>query len=128
MNTLSKQPFNGKTHLVLGMLEDKNAKNCLETLKPITDQWYLTDLQGSRGRSANNLKQLLPDSEKDGNRLQCYSSAIEAFTAACNNACKDDRILVTGSFYTVAPVLAFFKERAKENVQENEIPASERIK
>ena len=128
VSLLSKQQFNGETHLILGMLEDKNAQSCLGTLMPITDRWYLADLQGSRGRSANNLKQLLPDSENDENRLQCYSSVMEAFNAACNNASKDDRIIVTGSFYTVAPVLAFFKQRSLERAQENEIPESERQK
>ena len=108
---LSKQSFNGKTHIILGMLDDKNAKACLTPLLALVDQWYLSDLQGSRGRSANNLKQLLNDSEIDGNQLQCYSSPLEAYKAACLSASKEDRILVTGSFYTVAPVLKLVREK-----------------
>ncbi len=91
--------------MVLGMLQDKNISDSMEILNQNADRWYLTDLETSRGVSANTLKQQLNYSEFDKNKLQCYPSPVEAYNAAYNNASKDDRILVTGSFYTVSPVL-----------------------
>ncbi|MCP3674144.1 MAG: bifunctional tetrahydrofolate synthase/dihydrofolate synthase, partial [Gammaproteobacteria bacterium] len=108
---LNNQSFNGKTHIVLGLLEDKNAKACLTPLLALVDQWYLSDLEGTRGRSAINLKQLLNDSDIDENQLQCYSSSLEAYKAACLSASEEDRILVTGSFYTVSPVLKLVRKK-----------------
>ncbi|RLA00393.1 MAG: bifunctional folylpolyglutamate synthase/dihydrofolate synthase [Gammaproteobacteria bacterium] len=102
---LAQQGCSGKTHLVLGMLQDKNISDSMEILNQNADRWYLADLETSRGVSANTLKQQLNYSEFDKNKLQCYPSPVEAYNAAYNNASKDDRILVTGSFYTVSPVL-----------------------
>jgi len=117
LRLLSKHKIKGETHLVLGMLEDKNAKNCLKLLKSEIDQWFLSDIQGSRGQTANSLKKILSDSEIGLNKLQCYSSPVEAFKVAYDNASKDDRILVTGSFYTVAPVLELFQKSDLENTK-----------
>jgi len=115
LEKLKAQPVDGQTHLVIGMLEDKNAAAGLEILKEIADVWYLTDLQSDRGRTANSLKQLINDSEMDKNQLKCYSSPIEAYKAAYENSTRKDRILVTGSFHTVAPVYSLFQIADNKN-------------
>lgn len=123
---LEKQQFEGKTHLVLGMLEDKNAEVVIDILKEVIDYWYLTDLDTRRGRSANHLKQLINRSEIDKNQVQCYTSPIEAYEAAHEHSASKDRILVTGSFYTVAPVLNMFQIDNKNNKLSTNNSGSER--
>ena len=113
-SSLDKHPVKGNTYVVLGMLVDKNVESCINSIKALVDRWYLTDLQTSRGHSANSLKQLFSHSEIDENRLQCQSSPEAAFRSAYANASKDDRIIVTGSFYTVAPVLELFQQSSEE--------------
>ncbi len=118
---LQKQSFEGQTHLVTGMLDDKNVEAGFKLLAEVTDHWYLTDLPSNRGRSANSLKQAIKDSEITENKLQCYPSPIEAYKAAYDNASSSDRIIVTGSFYTVAPVLDFF-QKADHNSDNQQDP------
>ncbi len=110
VDKLKNQPFKGQTHVVLGMLDDKNAMAGLDILNEIVDQWYFSDLESSRGRTANSLKQIINYSEMDKNKLKCYPSPIEAYKAAYDNSTSNDRILVTGSFHTVAPVLNLFQD------------------
>lgn len=110
VDRLSRQSIAGQTHLVIGMLDDKNVEAGFKLLAEVTNHWYLTDLPSERGRTANSLKQTINDSEISQNKLQCHASPIEAFKAAYDNASCSDRIIVTGSFYTVAPVLEFFQQ------------------
>jgi len=107
---LQKQSFQGQTHLIIGMLHDKNVEEGFKLLAEVTNHWYLTDLPIERGRTANSLKQAIKDSEISENKLQCYASPIEAYKAAYDNASSSDRIIVTGSFYTVAPVLDYYQK------------------
>lgn len=112
---LKQKKKSGQTHLIIGMLDDKNIEACLEILKQNIDHWYFCDLPSSRNMSATQLHQVLKDSDIDGNRLKCYSSPIEAYQAANKRSSEEDIILVTGSFYTVAPILVLVRE-ASSNV------------
>ena len=108
---LKKTPVEGKTHIILGMLKDKNTVDCLEVLKPFIDCWYLASINIPRGLAAEELDKLLTTAEIDSSLAIMYKSPLEAYKAACDNASKNDRILVTGSFYTVAPVLAYIHQQ-----------------
>ena len=77
------------------------------------DHWCLTDLPLPRAASAESLAEQLraagfrEGSEQGAERsVRCFPSPERAFIDARNRAGENDRIVVFGSFLTVAGVLA----------------------
>lgn len=110
-------PTRGKTHIVLGMLRDKDRAGVIEALAPRVDHWYLAALEGERGVRQDEL--LLPCLAHRTGTVTCFDSPLAAYHAAQQRAQRQDRILVCGSFVTVgqlllaldhAPATAGFKE------------------
>ena len=98
-------PVAGKTVAVCGMLKDKDLQKGLATMLPFIDHWYLADLPGARGASAELLAVALKATENRA-PIQCYASVSSAFDAACREAVADDRLLIFGSFLTVGAIMA----------------------
>ncbi len=88
---------------VLGMLKDKDIEGVVRQLLPVIDRWFLADLSGPRAASAQRLAQALRSMGVED--IALYPCAAEAYAAAESVAQPDDRIVVSGSFYTVAEVL-----------------------
>lgn len=101
---LQRRPCEGKTHLVLGMLEDKDTEGFVRNLREQVAAWYVGGIAAPRGLDANALAARLravgiePDSVAD--------DVGAAYEAASDRASRGDRIVVCGSFYAVAAVLA----------------------
>lgn len=95
---LQRRPVAGRTHVVLGMLADKPIEVVGKRLKPIADRLYPAGLESvsSRGLSGRDLAIRLAH---DG---PAYASPSQALTAAREAAIAGDRIVVCGSFFTVA--------------------------
>jgi len=102
---LAQRPCPGRTHVVLGMLKDKNAAAVAYQLDPVTDCWYALSLDRPRGRSGQELAAALSAGGVTRPVVVC-SGLQEACRAAVQAADQGDRIVVTGSFYTVAQALA----------------------
>ena len=104
---LRKLRLTGKTHLVIGMLKDKNYDAVLTELCAIADYWYLAGLENARGTSADELTEVLV-SRPDGKNydLGRYNNVAAALEAARTAARTGDRIVVTGSFITVGDAIA----------------------
>jgi len=98
---LGLSPCPGRTHLVLGMLEDKDVGAFVAALSPVVDLWYPSGLDTERGLSADGLHQrmrgLVPEE-----RMRCCRDVVTACRQARENAVAGDRIVVCGSFFTVA--------------------------
>ncbi len=110
---LDNMGFYPYTHAVFGAMADKDIAGILAQLRERVDHWYLTDLPLPRAASAAALADALakagiaessgPDSEC---RIRCFATPAEAYAAARNDAGENDRIVVFGSFLTVAGVMA----------------------
>ena len=86
----------------------------VEHLKGEVDHWCLTDLDTPRAAPANQLEAVLRESGvTDGadSSVTRYATPAEAFQDALNRASENDRIVVFGSFYTVAGVMAYRKSQ-----------------
>lgn len=94
----------GKTVVVIGMLADKECGAALITMLPIVDVWFCGSIHSSRGLSAEKLAERLSHFI-DPNRIRTFGSVTEAYRVACENTNSEDRIVITGSFFTVAEVL-----------------------
>ncbi|WP_421863622.1 bifunctional tetrahydrofolate synthase/dihydrofolate synthase [Motiliproteus sp.] len=94
--------ISGDTYCVLGMLADKDCAESIAPLLPVVDHWLLAGLDCPRGLSADELALALPQTTA----AQYYESPWKACQAAIKQSRDGDRILVLGSFYTVADILA----------------------
>ncbi len=97
---LSRQPCSGRRLALCGMLKDKDIKHTLGELMPLIDAWWLADLEGPRAAKASDLAAELTAP------YQGYPTVVAAYRAILCEAKPEDMIIVFGSFYTVAGVLA----------------------
>jgi dihydrofolate synthase/folylpolyglutamate synthase len=101
---LSASGYAPRTHAVFGILRDKDAHRVAGALaKDVTD-WHLATLSGSRGRSAAELAEVVRQVAPGAN-IAMYATPAQAFAAARSAAADNDKIVVFGSFLTVAGVL-----------------------
>jgi len=102
---LQARPAAGHTWLVLGMLADKDVGAYAAALDACVDNWCLASLDVERGLSAGQLQQRLTAS---GIRreIRLFDTVASALEHAVRQAGPADRIVVSGSFITVAQALA----------------------
>ena len=100
---LRQIPCKGKRRAVVGMLKDKDMAGSLAELDGLIDQWFLASLTGPRAATAEQLAAALGDGQGSAATFDGVSAAYGAAMAASS---PDDMVIVFGSFYTVADVLA----------------------
>jgi dihydrofolate synthase/folylpolyglutamate synthase len=100
---LAASGFAPQTIAVCGMLRDKDIAGVLEEMKPRVTRWHLATLSGPRAASAEEL------AKHAYGAAQCFASPAQAFEAALGRASEGDKIVVFGSFLTVAEVMQWLK-------------------
>lgn len=109
-DNLSNMGFFNHTHAVVGMLADKDIAGALAALRGRVDFWHTATLGGPRGTPAEKLAAIIADGNLGGEVI-CHESAGAAMRAAKGLAAESDRIVVFGSFYTVAEALAALRKK-----------------
>jgi dihydrofolate synthase/folylpolyglutamate synthase len=100
---LDQLGFAARTFAVCGMMRDKDRAGVLACLKDKIDVWLVCDLDSPRAAAATTLR---ADLHALGiSEIHTFDSAASAWRSACEKAAENDRIVVFGSFYTVADVL-----------------------
>jgi dihydrofolate synthase / folylpolyglutamate synthase len=102
---LKQRPIGGRTLAVFALLADKDMQGVVLPLKELVDDWYVCGLEGPRSLPVETQAQQM-ESVLQAGALKRYPTPAEGFEAAISAASEDDRILVFGSFHTVASVLA----------------------
>lgn len=114
-----------KTWAILAMLSDKDVSGVIEQVSSEIDYWCFAGLESvSRGMSVNDFTKSLPDTlisndligkTKEANQCKMFPTvAMQAssVTTACDKVLtminEGDRIIIFGSFYTVAEAMQFF--------------------
>lgn len=94
----------GEVVAVCAMLRDKDIAGVVGALKGAFTRWLVADSAGARGAGAAELATALGQA---GVRVPVaqYSSVAMAWREACKNAGDNDKIIVFGSFLTVAAVM-----------------------
>ncbi len=112
-HNLDQMGFFPYTYAVFGAMSDKDIAGVLSHLKDKIDHWYLCDLPLPRAASAESLAAALGSAGfVAGNTggiersVQCFATPAEAYAAARDSVSENDRIVVFGSFLTVAGVMA----------------------
>ena len=111
---LGNMGFHPYTYAVFGAMQDKDISGIIAQLKGQIDHWCLTDLPLPRAASALHLREKLEttgvvasDKADAECTIQCFNNPANAFANAMERAGENDRIVVFGSFLTVAGVMAF---------------------
>ena len=107
-DNLGNMGFYPETWAVLGMLADKDVEGVVALMAGRVDHWRLASLPGARGLSAEALAERVRAAGAKGD-IVCHASPAEALAAAREEVSDDDRIVVFGSFLTVAEALAALK-------------------
>jgi dihydrofolate synthase/folylpolyglutamate synthase len=92
-----------RTWAVFGMLRDKDIAGVVSVLAGHVDAWLACTLPPPRGATAAELSQVLR--QAGVNAVREYASPALAYAAARSGAADNDRIIVFGSFHTVAEIL-----------------------
>jgi dihydrofolate synthase/folylpolyglutamate synthase len=103
-NLAHMAPFR-RTLGVVGMLRDKDVAGVIGRLAGRVDRWYAATLANPRGATADEIAAAIATVRPDA-VVERFASAHAAFAAAQGDAEQGDRIIVFGSFYTVADVMA----------------------
>jgi dihydrofolate synthase/folylpolyglutamate synthase len=101
---LRQLPQSNRTLAVFGMLADKDIAGVIEKVGPGMDAWYLADLPVPRGATAQQLARLVHQYDSNCD-VRKFTDVASAYRQACIDAGRNDRIVVFGSFYTVADVM-----------------------
>lgn len=104
VENLRKMPCVGRTHLLVGMLKDKDHMEVFKVLNEITDNWNVVTLDQDRGCDAKTLISYL-DSLGINENVTEYTSVDEALVKLHKSSTPGDRIVVAGSFLTVGAAL-----------------------
>ncbi len=103
-HNLQAAPCAGRTLAVFAMLRDKDIEGVISELAAHIDVWYAADNHSARGAKASDLQRLLIKQDVKS-LIQLFADVSAAIDSACKNAAKNDRIIVFGSFYTVADAI-----------------------
>ena len=105
---LHQQPSDGQTHAVVGMLKDKDIASVFKIMQNVIDHWHVAPLNTPRSATVPQLVDYLM--ALDITSFRYYPSITLAYNHAFLMAQPVDRIVVFGSFYSVAEVLRLEKE------------------
>jgi dihydrofolate synthase/folylpolyglutamate synthase len=111
---LGSMGFYRYTYAVFGAMRDKDIARIVGHLKGEIDHWCVTNLPTGRAATAEMLEEELRRAGvTDGpdNSVRHFATPAEAYQDATSRATEDDRILIFGSFLTVAGVMAYRKSR-----------------
>jgi dihydrofolate synthase/folylpolyglutamate synthase len=108
---LGNMGFHRYTYAVFGIMEDKDIEGVLKPMTGIIDHWCLAELPSPRSATgaalAEQVAALRPAGAKDSDfSVTQFADPAAAFANAVSRAEENDRIVVFGSFYTVAGVMA----------------------
>jgi dihydrofolate synthase/folylpolyglutamate synthase len=106
VHNLTQLPNSGKTHVIIGMLKDKDQTGVMSELIEITDYWHVVTTSSSRGSDSKTLKKellelgvIVPISENE--------TVKDAFLRLEDKTGMHDRIVVTGSFLSVGDAMKY---------------------
>ena len=108
---LGNMGFHPYTFAVFGIMQDKDIDGVIAPLAEVVDHWCVADLPSPRSADGASLVarlEALPAGDaKPGERsVTRFADPAQAFANAMSRAGENDRIVVFGSFHTVAGVMA----------------------
>ena len=108
---LGNMGFHRYTYAVFGIMADKDIEGVVAPMAGLIDHWCVADLPSPRSARSEELAQQLASlrpagAKEDDFSVTTFADPAAAFANAMSRAGENDRIVVFGSFYTVAGVMA----------------------
>jgi len=100
---LLKQSCLGRTHAVVGILQEKDALGILEQMMDCVDSWHIANLDTPRNTPVEVIEDQLY--RLGVGSVSRYPSIAVAYEQVCHHADAGDRVIVFGSFFTVMEAL-----------------------
>ncbi len=100
-SNLGDSGYAPETIAVLGILKDKDIAGVVRAMAPRITRWHLASLPGPRGLDSGSLAGIFSDL-KIKEPVFAHRSVADALSAAKKEAGENDKIVVFGSFLTVA--------------------------
>jgi dihydrofolate synthase/folylpolyglutamate synthase len=97
--------FHPRTLAVFGIMADKDIDAVIAALKPRVDQWLVATLPEPRGATSALLRTRVEGAGVNADAILAFDDPGLAYRAAREMAAEADRIIVFGSFLTVAAAL-----------------------
>ena len=101
---LSAWPMPGKVYAVVAMMADKDINSIIALMAGVVDHWCLTSIDLPRAATAEQLAATLVETVPGAQHELC-PSVDEALGQLAAMIQPNDRVVVFGSFYTVAEVM-----------------------
>jgi dihydrofolate synthase/folylpolyglutamate synthase len=105
-DALGGMGFHPETIAVCAMLADKDVSGIVAALRPRVDRWFVAGLPGARGGSGERLRDALRAAGVASEAIRVFTDVAQAYAVAREAAGEADRIVVFGSFLTVAAALS----------------------
>jgi dihydrofolate synthase/folylpolyglutamate synthase len=102
--------ISGRTLAVFAMLKDKDIAGVIAAVKNRIDDWLVASTPGERGADASFLALELARAGVI-ERVSMHANVADAYMQACDRATQNDKIIVFGSFNTVAVVMGLRDKR-----------------
>lgn len=114
---LVARPCAGRTIALLGMLVDKDADGVIGALRSAVDAWVPVSLEGDRARKASDLADRV--TARGGTVWHCADAPAAGAAWLTTHLLPEDRVLVCGSFFTVAAVLRGWQTAEQTDVNDS---------
>jgi len=105
-DNLGAMGFHPETRAVFGIMADKDIDDVIGALLPRVDSWLVATLPPPRGASATLLRERLEAAGVAPAAIREFDDPVAAYRAARGASAEADRIVVFGSFQTVAAALS----------------------
>ncbi|MFZ9642680.1 MAG: bifunctional tetrahydrofolate synthase/dihydrofolate synthase [Candidatus Methylopumilus sp.] len=103
-SNLKNTETTGRTIAVFAMLADKDIAGVVQALADEIDVWYVSGISHVRGADGELIKRLVHDQLPYAS-IRLFEGIANAYEQACIDADENDRIIILGSFFTVAEVM-----------------------
>jgi len=103
---LGNMGYHAETFAVCAMLADKDADGVIAALRPHATRWFVSGLPGARGDDGGRVRNALTAAGVASSSVRAFADVAGAYQAARETALEADRIVVFGSFLTVAAALS----------------------
>jgi dihydrofolate synthase/folylpolyglutamate synthase len=106
VSRLQQLPIAGRTFSAVGMMSDKDRAGALANMTAVVDHWFIVDL--SFLERAAPVVDLTSDLEKLGQKVSGAGDFQSCLSLIIDQSVPGDRIVIWGSFFTVAAALSAF--------------------
>jgi dihydrofolate synthase / folylpolyglutamate synthase len=103
VSNLHQLPFATRRLAVFSMLADKDLDSVADLLAGEFDEWYVAGLDLPRGQSGADIAARL--AARGIGAVRVFDTVAKAWEGALSTVAENDRIVVFGSFHTVAEVM-----------------------